>query len=146
MSDFASQHAGASIDYLAEHRKKKQEEGELSPVDSSEIPINENVSQWILSYSKKVDPENLDTEQKGRQMTDSSSDKYIDQRFKNVEEKLDHRVEMVSIKIDALSDKISDNTEWMKQMVSDHADSMKQMVNTISADVKEIKSEGKLHE
>lgn len=76
-------------------------------------------------------------------MTDSSHDKYIDQRFKNVEEKLDHRVEMVSIKIDALSDKISDNTEWMKQMVSDNADSMKQMVNTISADVKEIKSEGK---
>lgn len=65
-------------------------------------------------------------------MGEDYNDKYIEQRFKNVDDKIDHKVEMVAIKIDALSDKISDNTDWMKKLVDKTAD-----------DVKRIEDDGK---
>jgi len=65
-------------------------------------------------------------------MGEDNNDKYIDQRFKNVEEKIDHKVEMISSKIDTLSDKISDNTDWMKKLVGKTAD-----------DVRRIEDDGK---
>lgn len=95
--------------------------------------LPEDVKTYIEKYTKGRD----------ENMGDDYNDKYIDQRFKNVEERLDHKVEILSSQINALSDKISDNTEWMKKMVSDNADWMKKLDDKRAEDIKRIEVDGK---
>lgn len=72
------------------------------------------------STSSSEDSILVNTNSQGDQetkMSDPYEDKYIDQRFINIENELNHKMEVVTGKIDSISDKINDNTDWMKTLV-----------------------------
>jgi len=116
----------------------KEEGKKVGIKPETTAPFISDSATCNVGYKFYIDDDTLKTEEdkierkKDQTMGDNYNDKYIEQRFKNIEERLDHKLERVSSKIDFLADKISDNTEWMKQMV-----------DNISDDVKEIKIEGK---
>lgn len=72
-------------------------------------------------------------------MDETKKDKYIDQRFKNIDEKIDHKMEVVSLKIDALTDSVNTNTEWMKMLIEKTSGE----VGAIKGEVDAIRNDGK---
>jgi len=93
---------------------------------SSELDANLFINDYSIYEERKTA-----TPKEENNMT-PQDEKYIDQRFLNVEEKLNHKTELLAQKIDNLSSSIKDNTYWMKTLVENTHD-----------EIKEIKNDGK---
>jgi hypothetical protein len=125
--DFPGQTRGPADDTIFNEfakSKKNPEHDTTTPVFSVDDLIK-------LAYIVKTEP-TTDSNMGNEPMNELKNDQYIDQRFKNMDEKIDHRIELVSLKIDSLSENIKTNSEWMKKLV-----------DRSLAEMNDIKNEGR---